>query len=143
MHRKLTLGLSVDSDFLLSNIIDIHYHRKSGTESGMKAIVLVLLVGLAASAHAQSCGKTSPLPVRCRIYPLPAVAPAQWEGNIFELIGTSEAEITQYRIGKESYDATNLRRRYIEEQMESRERDYYDYLFLHKEVQCVTRLLYA
>ena len=115
---------------------------KIGTESGMKAIVLVLLVGLAASAQAQICGKTSltiTFPCRIHSYPLPTVAPTQWEGLIFEYIGTSEAEITEFRIGKESYDAINLRRRYIEEQL-SREREYYDYLFLHKEVQCFTRL---
>ena len=109
-----------------------------GTESRMKVIVLVLLVGLAASTQAQSCSKTSLIitfPCRIRSYLLPTVAPKQWEGDIFEFIGTSEAEITQFRIGKESYDAINLRRRYIEEQMESRERDYYDYLFLHEEVQ--------
>ena len=31
----------------------------ASTEGGMKVTVLVLLVGLAASAQAQSCGKTS------------------------------------------------------------------------------------
>ena len=60
-----------------------------------------------------------------------AVAPKQWEGRVFDFLGTSEADITEFRIGKESYDAVNLRRRYIEEQMEGSERDYYDYLFLH------------
>ena len=101
----------------------------------MKKIVVVLLVGLAAFAQAQICGKKSLHYLFLSYsYPLPTVAPTQWEGRIFEFIGTSEAEITQFRIGKESYDAINLRRRYIEEQMESRERDYYDELFLHKEV---------
>jgi len=63
-----------------------------------------------------------------------AVAPKQWEGRIFEFLGTSEADVTEFRIGKESYDAVNLRRRYIEEQLEGIKRDFYDYLFLHKTV---------
>jgi len=67
---------------------------------------------------------------------LPAVAPPQWEGQIFIFYSTSESsEPTAIRRGKESYDAVNFRRRFIEEFDTSRtDRNYYDELFLHKEV---------
>ncbi|XP_065919767.1 mammalian ependymin-related protein 1-like [Dysidea avara] len=83
----------------------------------MKAIVLVLFVAIVTS-QAQQC-----------------TTPQQWESQIFSFYSTSEStEPTAIRRGKESYDATNFRRRFIEELDTSRtDRNYYDELYLHKE----------
>ena len=43
-------------------------------------------------------------------------------------------EPTAVRRGQESYDAQNLRRRFFEEVDRYNERDYYDNIYLHKEV---------
>ncbi|XP_065919762.1 mammalian ependymin-related protein 1-like [Dysidea avara] len=87
------------------------------TERDMEAIILVLLVGLAASQE-QIC-----------------ISPPQWEGLLFEFYSTDESSApTTVRIGKESYDATKLRRRFAEEvDMSRTDREYYDELFLHEE----------
>ena len=115
----------------------------------MEAIILVLLVGLAASQE-QICSKSGSLSKVflvskhsyidtsvCVIilYPF-AVSPPQWEGLLFEFYSTDESSApTTVRIGKESYDATKFRRRFAEEvDMSRTDREYYDELFLHEEV---------
>lgn len=49
--------------------------------------------------------------------------------------GNSQAPSEVIR-GQESYDAPNLRRRFFEEADTSNEREYYDNIYLHKEVSC-------
>lgn len=64
-------------------------------------------------------------------------SPPVWEARVFEYDqqGSSQGPTTVRR-GQESYDAPNLRRRFFEEVDSSNERDYYDNIFLHKEVTC-------
>ena len=50
------------------------------------------------------------------------------------LLSGENQEPSAIRRGKESYDAQNLRRRFIEEIDTSTDRDYYDELYLHEEV---------
>lgn len=64
------------------------------------------------------------------------MSPQVWESNIFTYYQGENEEPSAIRRGKESYDAQNLRRRYIEEIDTLRtDRDYYDELYLYKEVQ--------
>ena len=63
-------------------------------------------------------------------------SPETWEANIFTYYQGENGEPSTIRRGKESYDAPNERRRFIEEYDTSRmDREYYDELFLHKEVR--------
>ena len=63
------------------------------------------------------------------------VSPQIWESNIFTYYEGENQEPIAVRRGKESYDAQNLRRRFIEEIDTSRtDRNYYDELYLYKEV---------
>lgn len=63
------------------------------------------------------------------------VSPQLWESNIFTYYQGENQQPSAVRRGKESYDAQNLRRRFIEEFDTSRtDREYYDELFLYKEV---------
>lgn len=64
------------------------------------------------------------------------VSPQAWEANIFTYYQGENDQPSAIRSGKESYDAPNERRRFIEEYDTSRtDRNYYDELFLHKEVR--------
>lgn len=64
-----------------------------------------------------------------------AVSPPVWESNIFTYYQGENEEPSAVRRGKESYDAPNIRRRFIEEIDTSRtDRNFYDELYLHKEV---------
>ena len=64
------------------------------------------------------------------------VSPQAWEANIFTYYQGENDQPSAIRRGKESYDAPNERRRFIEEYDTSRtDRNYYDELFLHKEVR--------
>ena len=63
------------------------------------------------------------------------VSPEVWEASIFTYYQGENEEPSAIRRGKESYDAPNERRRFIEEIDTSRtDRNYYDELYLHKEV---------
>ena len=65
------------------------------------------------------------------------VTPEEWEAQLFTIYfqGTGNVEPSAIRRGKESYDAVNERRRFIEEFDTSyTDRYYYDELYLHKEV---------
>lgn len=64
-------------------------------------------------------------------------SPQVWEARVFEFYqeGSSQEPTTVIR-GQESYDAPNLRRRFFEEADRYNERDYYDNIYLHKEVSC-------
>ena len=63
------------------------------------------------------------------------VSPKIWESNIFTYYQGENQEPSAVRRGKESYDAQNLRCRFIEEIDTSRtDRNYYDELYLYKEV---------
>lgn len=67
------------------------------------------------------------------------VTPETWEANIFTYYQGENDQPSAIRRGKESYDAPNERRRFIEEIDTSQtDRYYYDELFLHKEVREVT-----
>ena len=62
-------------------------------------------------------------------------SPQVWEAKVFEFYQEQGSqEPTEVRRGQESYDAPNLRRRFFEEVDEYLERDYYDNIYLHKEV---------
>ena len=64
------------------------------------------------------------------------VSPEAWEANIFTYYQGENDEPSAIRRGQESYDAPNERRRFIEEYDTSRtDRNYYDELYLHKEVR--------
>ena len=64
-------------------------------------------------------------------------SPQVWEAKVFEYYQeASSQEPSTVRRGQESYDAPNLRRRFFEEVDSSNERDYYDNIYLHKEVTC-------
>ena len=106
----------------------------------MKAIILVLFFGLA-SSQAQICSKIILKLYWHANYAYFVVSPQQWEGLIFEFYGVDESSApTAIRFGKESYDASELRRRFTEELDSSRtDREYYDELFLHKEVDRMAR----
>ena len=63
------------------------------------------------------------------------MSPQTWEANIFTYYQGENEEPSAIRRGKESYDAPNERRRFIEEiDTSQNERYYYDELYLHKEV---------
>ena len=62
------------------------------------------------------------------------MSPQIWESNIFTYYQGENQEPSAVRRGKESYDSQNLRRRFIEEIDTSTDREYYDELYLHKEV---------
>ena len=64
------------------------------------------------------------------------MSPPQWEGLLFEYVSRDESSVpTTIHIGKESYDATEQRRRFAEEIDVSRSyKEYYDQLYLYKEV---------
>ena len=63
-------------------------------------------------------------------------SPETWEANIFTYYQGENEQPVAIRRGKESYDAPNERRRFIEEfDFPQNDRDYYDELYLHKEVR--------
>lgn len=63
------------------------------------------------------------------------VSPQVWEANVFEYVQDEGSQMpNEVRRGRESYDAQNLRWRFLEEVESFDERDYYDNIFLHKEV---------
>ena len=63
------------------------------------------------------------------------MSPQTWEADIFTYYQGENEEPSAIRRGKESYDAPNERRRFIEEYDTSRtDRNYYDELYLHKDV---------
>ena len=64
-----------------------------------------------------------------------SVSPPAWEARVFAFYqeGSSQ-EPTEVVRGQESYDAANQRRRFFEEADHFSERDYYDNIYLHKEV---------
>lgn len=64
------------------------------------------------------------------------VSPKAWTANIFTYYQGENDEPSAIRRGQETYDAANERRRFIEEYDTSRtDRNYYDELYLHKEVR--------
>ena len=68
------------------------------------------------------------------------VSPQVWEARVFEYYQEEGSqEPTEVRRGQESYDAPNLRRRFFEEADHFDERDYYDNIYLHKEVTIASR----
>lgn len=101
----------------------------------MKAALLLVF---AASVTGQGiiCGRISIIAeITERLICNFLVSPQVWESNIFIYYQGENQEPIEVRRGKFSYDAQNLRRRFIEEIDTSRtERDYYDELYLYKEV---------
>ena len=98
-------------------------------------VALVLIFAASVTGQGIICSKRLPiLDAKYSTQPF-LVSPQLWESNVFTYYQGENQEPSAVRRGKFSYDAQNLRRRFIEEIDTSRtDREYYDELYLYKEV---------